>query len=380
MTANIHKTKVAFSVTNCICNDQRVMKIADTVKRLGCDITVIGRKSGDCCTSDSVPFRTERFRMLFKRGFLFYAFFNIRLFVHLLINKYDLLVSNDLDTLLPNFLISKIYRLPLVYDSHEYFTGVPEIEHRPFVKWVWKSIEKAIFPRLTHVMTVSDSIASKYDEEYSIRPITIRNCSQVTRQIIPFTRKEMDIDPNHLLLILQGSGINKDRGGMELIDAISKTENVSLLIVGSGDEYERLIQKVVKLQLNDKIKFFPKVPWHVLMKYTRSADAGISLDKNTNLNYLFSLPNKLFDYLSAGIPVISTDLPEITKIIKEYNCGMLVSEATPEEISKAILILRDNRSLLADLKRNSLIASESVNWENESKKVEELYRSALNKF
>jgi glycosyltransferase involved in cell wall biosynthesis len=371
--------KVAFSVTNCICNDQRVLKIAGVVSRLGCDIEIIGRKSGDCCNKDSVPFRTKRFRMFFKRGFLFYAFFNIRLFIFLLLNKYDLLVSDDLDTLLPNYLISKLKRLPLVYDSHEYFTGVPEIQKRPFVKGVWKGIEKLIFPRLTYVMTVSDSIALQYENEYHIRPLTVRNCSVKTAYITPFTRQELEIKSDDLLLILQGTGINIDRGGEELIEAVSITEKVFLLIIGSGDEYERLILKAAKLQLSDRVKFFPKVPWHILMKYTRSADAGISLDKNTNLNYLFSLPNKLFDYMSAGIPVIATDLPEIAKIVNEFRCGILVAKPDPEEISKAIIKIRDNRVLLDELKTNAFAAAESINWEKESIKVEKFYRSIINK-
>jgi glycosyltransferase involved in cell wall biosynthesis len=356
------------------------MKIADTVKRLGCDITIIGRKSGDCCKPDSVPFRTEKFRMLFKKGFLFYAFFNIRLFVYLLINKFDLLVSDDLDTLLPNFLISKIYRLPLVYDSHEYFTGVPEIQERPLVRWVWKRIEKSVFPRLLNVMTVSDSIALQYEKEYHLRPLTIRNCAVKTTNISPFSRQELEIKSDDLLLILQGTGINIDRGGEELIDAVNITDRVSLLIIGSGDEYDHLIQKTSKLQLTERIKFFPKVSWYTLMRYTRSADAGLSLDKNSNLNYRYSLPNKLFDYISAGIPVISTDLPEIAKILIEFKCGILIPESNPEEIRKAIIELRDNKELLLRLKRNAVFASESLNWENESKKVEELYRRALNKF
>ena len=142
MPSNIHKTRVAFSVTNCICHDQRVLKIAETVSSLDCEITIIGRKSGDCCDTDKIPFNTKRFKMFFKRGFFFYKCFNIRLFLYLLFHKYDLLVSNDLDTLLPNFLVSRLKHLPLIYDSHEYFTGVPEIQNRTFVKWVWKSIEK----------------------------------------------------------------------------------------------------------------------------------------------------------------------------------------------------------------------------------------------
>jgi glycosyltransferase involved in cell wall biosynthesis len=369
--------RVAFSVTNCICNDQRVLKIAGVVCKLGCDIEIIGRKSGDCCDEDSVPFKTKRFRMLFKKGFLFYAFFNVRLFIFLLQNKYDLLVSDDLDTLLPNFLVSKLKRLPLVYDSHEYFTGVPEIQKRPFVRWVWKKIEKSVFPRLTHIMTVSDSIALQYENEYHIRPLTIRNCAIETSDIIPFSRQELELKSEDLLLILQGTGINIDRGGTELIEAVNLTERVSLLIIGSGDEYESLIQKTAKLRLSDRIKFFPKVSWNILMKYTRSADAGISLDKNTNLNYLFSLPNKVFDYLSAGIPVIATDLPEIARILNTYRCGILIEKPDPEEICKAIIKIRDNKVLLDELKANAVVASESINWGTESIMVEKLYRSII---
>ena len=191
MSIPLFKPRVAFSVTNCICHDQRIMKIAGTISRLGCDIIIIGRKSGHCCNSDSVPFPTRRFRMIFKRGFFFYKFFNIRLFIYLLFHKNGILVSNDLDTLLPNFLVSKIRNLPLVYDSHEYFTGVPELQNRKFVKWIWKSIEKFIFPYLKHVITVSDSIATQYEKEYRLRPLTVRNCARKSDQIVPFSRGEL---------------------------------------------------------------------------------------------------------------------------------------------------------------------------------------------
>jgi len=378
MSIPLFKPRVAFSVTNCICHDQRVMKIAGTISRLGCDIIIIGRKSGHCCNSDSVPFPTRRFRMIFKRGFFFYKFFNIRLFIYLLFHKNGILVSNDLDTLLPNFLVSKIRNLPLVYDSHEYFTGVPELQNRKFVKWIWKSIEKFIFPYLKHVITVSDSIATQYEKEYRLRPLTVRNCARKSDQIVPFSRGELELNAEHLLLIFQGSGINADRGGEELIDAIAITEDVSLLIIGSGDKFEILIEKTKNQGLSERIKFIPILPWETLMRYTRSVDAGLSLDKNSNLNYSFSLPNKLFDYISAGIPVIASDLPEISKVINEYNCGILVSEVTSGEISKAIKVLRDNRGLLSELKRNSVIASESIIWDTESLKVADLYRSILN--
>jgi glycosyltransferase involved in cell wall biosynthesis len=379
MDPGLYNKKVAFSVTNCICFDQRVLKMAGTVSTLNCDITIIGRRRGECCKSEFVPFRTHRFNMLFKRGFLFYKFFNIRLFFYLLFNRFDLLVANDLDTLLPNFLVSRLKMIPLVYDSHEYFTGVPEIQNKPFVKWVWKTIESLIFPKLNHVLTVSDSIASQYKIEYGFRPVTVRNCSITAGNIVPFSRKELGVDPDHLLLILQGAGINKDRGGEELIGAVSMTENVSLLIVGSGDRIDQLTKLVVQLEIGNRVKFVKRVQWEELMRYTKSADLGLSLDKNSNPNYQFSLPNKLFDYITAGIPVIASDLPEIKKILLGYGCGVIIKEVTPLEISTAIIDLKNNPAHLAQLKSHAIKASKEINWEIESEKVKALYVSILSK-
>jgi glycosyltransferase involved in cell wall biosynthesis len=289
-----------------------------------------------------------------------------------------MLVANDLDTLLPNFLVAKLKHLPLIFDSHEYFTGVPEIQNRPFVKWVWTTIEKMIFPRLKYVMTVSDSISMQYESQYGIRPLTIRNCARSSAEIKGYPKKELGISDDHLLLILQGGGINIDRGGEELIKALNRIEKVSLIIVGSGDVLPVLKDAVNKINLSDRIRFIPNQSWNELIKYTKAADVGLSLDKDTNLNYRFSLPNKLFDYISAGIPVITSDLPEVKKIVEESGCGIIIQNVTPEEICKAIIKLRDDLVLLNKLKQNAVIASESLNWDTESKKVIDFYRRILN--
>jgi|WetSurMetagenome_2_1015567.scaffolds.fasta_scaffold00001_458 glycosyltransferase involved in cell wall biosynthesis len=373
MQVSHNKPRVAFSVTNCICYDQRVRKIAGTVSDIGYDVTIIGRHLGDCCDSTRLPFRTNRFRMIFRRGFLFYKFINIRFFFYLLFHRFDLLVANDLDTLLPNFLIARLKRIPLVYDSHEYFTGVPEIQDRKFVKGVWSLIERTIFPGLKLVMTVSDCIATQYEKEYGIRPVVIRNCSVSSSDISPFKRSDLGISDDTLLLILQGGGINIDRGGEELIDAVVRTENVFLIIAGSGDVINILKEKVSASNASGKIKFTGKLPWSEMMRYTKMADAGLSLDRDSNLNYRFSLPNKLFDYISAGIPVIAGDLPEVKKIIDGYNCGIIIPAVTPDEIANAITALRDDREMLNKLRTNAVTACEMLNWDIESGGITEFY-------
>lgn len=380
MQKGSHRPRVVLSVTNCICFDQRVLKIAETINHLNVDITIIGRRRGTCCNTDIVPFRAKRFRMIFKNGFLFYAFYNFRLFIHLLLHRYDILVANDLDTLLPNFLVSKLKGLPLVYDSHEYFTGLPEIQHRSFVKWVWTSLEKAILPRLKYVITVSEPIAKLYKKLYDVEPLVVRNMARNTDHIVPFTPVDLGIKPDELLVIIQGTGINVDKGAEELIDAINLTERIFLLVIGSGDLIPQLKEKARNASLDSRVRFIPPLSWEKLAKYTKSAHAGMCLEKNTNLNYLYSLPNKLFDYIAAGIPVIAGSLPESELLIKEYNFGLIIENVTPEAISTALTTLRDNRKLLEELKLNAIKAANLLSWEKESTRVVELYTNVLNNF
>jgi len=373
MTPARKRIKVVFSVTNCICFDQRVLKMAGVLEKMGADITIIGRKRGSCCNKNIVPYKTVRFRMLFNKGFLFYKFFNIRLFFRLLITRCDLLVANDLDTLLPNFLVSKIKKIPLVYDSHEYFTGLPELKGRNFVKAVWKNIESLCFPHLKYVITVSEPIAEIYNNEYGIKPAVIKNFSPLSFEIKAISKKELGIPENYFVVIIQGSGINIDKGGEELIDSVALKEDVFLIVAGSGDVVPVMKKKVIELNLGNRVIFTGTLPWKELISYTKAADAGMVLEKDTNLNYHFSLPNKFFDYITAGIPVISSNLPLVSDIIIRYNCGIILPEVTPEEINEAVRMLSGNRILHKQLKNNSVIASRELNWEKESEKVKIFY-------
>jgi len=149
--------RILISVTNDLTTDQRVEKTCEALSEIGYDVLLVGRK-----LKKSLPiqrnYMTIRFRLLFNVGFLFYAEFNIRLFIFLLFTKKDLLFSNDVDTLLPNYIISKLQNKKLVFDSHELFSEIPELVHKKRVKNVWLFLEKTIIPKLQTVITVSDSI------------------------------------------------------------------------------------------------------------------------------------------------------------------------------------------------------------------------------
>ncbi|HPB57467.1 MAG TPA: glycosyltransferase, partial [Bacteroidales bacterium] len=165
---------VTLSVINDLYSDQRLDKVCNSLIGMGFDVKLVGRRYWKSPKVKRV-YKTKRIHLLFKKGPFCYAEFNLRLFFYLLFQKTDILVANDLDTLLPNLLVSKIRRKKLVYDSHEYFLGVLEIQHRAPVKWVWTQIEKWCFPQLDHIITVSQSIVDLYREEYGKEVHLVRN-------------------------------------------------------------------------------------------------------------------------------------------------------------------------------------------------------------
>ena len=153
--------------------------------------------------------------------------------------------------------------------------------------------------------------------------------------------------------------------------------DVLLLIVGGGDVIETLKERVDKLQLHHKVKFIPKVPMAALRHYTQAADAGLTLDKGTNLNYRFSLPNKLFDYIHAGIPVLASDLPEIRDIVKGFDIGWIAPDHDPELLAKDIQTVLYDTSLRHQWDENLHTARKVLCWENEKETLKRLISNVM---
>ncbi len=365
--------KVIVSVINDLVTDQRVHKVCMSLVAMGFELTLVGRLLPNSMPMNDRPYKTHRMRLLFKKGPLFYAEYNTRLFLYLLLHKVKLLVSNDLDTLLPNYLIHKIKRIPIVYDSHEYFTQVPELVNRPSTQAVWKRIETWIFPKLKDVFTVNDSIADLFQKDYGNRPRVVRNIPLKGEIIEPATRKELGLAEDKKVLILQGSGINIQRGSEEMVEAMKYIDNAILLIVGGGDVIDTLQEMAKNPELEGKIIFKPKQTYEKLMQYTANADLGLTLDKDTNLNYRFSLPNKLFDYIHAGIPILASPLPEIKRVIEKYNIGDFIPSHKPEEIAEKVNQILADQALIQKWKNNITFAAENLTWQNEEKVLKEVY-------
>jgi glycosyltransferase involved in cell wall biosynthesis len=337
---------------------------------------LIGRLRRKSLPLEKRSYKTKRMFLIFEKGPMFYAEYNLKLFFYLLFYRANILVANDLDVLPANYLASKIKSDILVHDSHEYFTGVPELEGR-FAKKVWKRIERWIFPKLKFVYTVNDSIAKLYRDEYGIDAKVVRNfpLTNYSRQTAK-TKKELQIPADKKIILYQGS-VNVDRGLLEAVEAMQYVNNAALLIIGDGDILEEVRSKVQNLNLTNKILFLKKVPFEELKSYTALADIGISLDKDTNLNYKFSLPNKIFDYVHSGIPVLASNLIEIEKIFSKYEIGIMIENHEPKHIAEKINFILNDPERIKFWKANCAVASKAFCWENEEKVLNEIYSQLL---
>lgn len=369
----MRKPTVIVSVINDLNTDQRVHKVCSFIESQGYDVLLVGRRLRSSQEMEYRSYRTKRFRMFFEKGAFFYAWFNFRLFWFLLFHSSGILVANDLDTLLPNYLVSKLKRNKLVYDSHEYFTEVPELISRPKVRAVWESIERFIFPRLKFVSTVNHSIAEKYKEKYGIPLKVVRNVSPLWKPTHIRSKKELGIPEGKHILIMQGAGLNIDRGVEEAIRMMPFLENAVLIIVGNGDIIPEMKKLVEAEKWQDLVLFFGKRPYAELLQFTQHADLGLSFDQPTNPNYLFSLPNKIFDYIHTSTPVICSDLVEVSKLIKSYQVGEVVTNFDPKLLARQIQTVLDNPELMEQWKTNCKIAASKENWEVEVQQLNEFY-------
>lgn len=357
------------SVINDLVTDQRVNKNCMALQKAGYAVLLVGRRQRKSPPMDVRPYRTHRMRLLFEKGPLFYAEYNIRLFLFLLFHRADMLFSNDLDTVLPNWFVSRIKRCKMILDSHEYFTETPEVVHRPRVQRVWKRIEGFAVPRLGRLITVNESIAELFRDKYGVEVAVVRNIPM--RRALPPAgdRAQLGLPADKHLLVLQGSGINIQRGAEELVQAMALLGDCHLMVIGGGDVLPLLKEMTRELHIEERISFLPRMPYADMMAHTRLAEVGFTLDKDTNLNYRFSLPNKLFDYIQAGVPIVASHLVEIEKIIRQYDLGLFIDEHTPECIARTV------REALADgerrrqWKENLAKAARELCWENEEQNL-----------
>lgn len=381
------KPRIVVSVILDLVTDQRVHKVCNSLQQAGYDVLVIGGKRKKSLPLTSRSYKAIRLSLLFQKKMWFYAEYNVKLFFKLLFTRCDILLANDLDVMPANYLISVIKRKPLVYDTHEYFLGMPQLNGKRIAKKVWTFVERSTFPKLKYIYTICQSFCDLYYQDYGKRLWYIRNVPpRHIEETFQFEDLKRDIDSriprDKNLLLYQGAGINHERGAEELIlgTQFLDPQQFHLLLVGGGDVFDTLVDMIHAKGLADRITIIPKVPFEVLRHITRQAHLGLTLDKPNNINHLYGLPNKIFDYLHSGIPVLSSRLIEMERIISTYDVGTYIENHDPEHIAYCIRKAFEDPLQLERWKRNTLRVKEEMNWENEEKVLFQIFENVCNDY
>ena len=353
---------LTFSVTNDLTYDQRMIRICTSLSQEGYQVLLIGRKKRTSVALSEQPFQQYRLACFFERGKWFYVEYQIRLFWFLLRQQPTVLTGIDLDSLLPNFLVSKIKRKPLVYDAHEYYVESPEIVRRPAIKKIWSFLANWLIPKVDFAYTVGPALAAILTTRYTTQFDIIRN--------VPFlqTSKMMERQVFPPILLYQGV-LNEGRGLEALIRVLPCVDHAVLWLIGEGDQSDALRHLVRELGLKDRVVFWGyKLPSE-LPPLTRKATIGFNLLADHSLNYYYSLANKAFDYVQAGLPSIHMDFPEYRALNAQYEVGVLIPNLAQEVILQAIHKLLNDQPYYDQLHKNCMVASTHWNWQTEEKKI-----------
>ncbi len=350
--------KLVFTVTNDLRYDQRMQRCCATLQEQGFSVILVGRKKRSSPALSEASFQQVRLYCFFEKGKLFYLEYNIRLFFYLLFVKTDSFTAIDLDTIFPVFCASKLRRKPRFYDAHELFCEMKEIVERPHIYKIWKALERFMVPRFPYGTTVNQPIADWFQRHYGVKYTVIRNLpyrAAVTEAVTP---------PAAPFILYQGA-VNEGRCFEQIIPAM-KSVPLPLVICGDGNFMEQAKALVKEHGLEHHISFTGMLPPEALQQYTRSATIGLNIIDRSGLNNYWSLTNRFFDYIQAGLPQITMNYPAYQSVLEKYTVGIAIDRPDIEEISKSISKLLNDKELYNSIKESCQIAAQELNWENES--------------
>lgn len=343
-------------------------RICTALSEAGYDCLLMGRLRKTSIELSEKPYQQVRIPCLFDKGKLFYLEYNFKLFWALLFRRFDALCAIDLDTILPCYVVSELKSKALVYDAHEYFTELEEVITRPFVHKVWSRVEQFCIPRIKYCYTISQGYANLFKEAYTTEFEVIRNVPK---------RRELEANKTDKPFIIYQGALNVGRGLEESIMAMREIDHIQYRIYGDGPIKEKLKNLITLNGLNEKVKLYGSVTPEKLRSITPQAKFGFTLFSETGRHHKYSMANRFFDYFHAEIPQIAMNFPEYKSFNEKHHVALLIDELSEEEISGAIKELLNDVSLYNQLKHNCTYAREVCNWQEESKKLVELYSNVL---
>lgn len=276
--------------------------------------------------------------------------------------------------LLPlGYVLKKLYRAQLVYDAHELETETNG--SKGFRKKLSKWLEKKLIHKADMTLVVSESIADWYANEYNIaRPPVVLNAPNTRDlKINNHFREQLSIREDQIILLYQG-GLMSGRGVHLILEAFKQRKDDKVVAVFMG--YGPLEADIkIAAEQHSNIYFFPAVPPQVVLDYTASADMGIHLIQNTCLNHNYCMPNKLFEYAMVGLPVLVSNMKDMSELVTRYAMGAVISDFSAEGINQAVDSFLEQD--LTRMKANAYQAACENAWEVQEQKMLTAYNGLL---
>ncbi|MBD0366503.1 MAG: glycosyltransferase [Flavisolibacter sp.] len=343
-----------------------MIRICTSLSRSGYFVTLVGRSHKNADPLNERPFQQKRLFCFFRKGKLFYLEYNLKLFFYLLFQPFDLIGAIDLDTILPCYWASVIKRKKRVYDAHELFCEMKEVVSRPRIYQFWKWVERNTVPHFQLGYTVNHFIRNMLFDEYKVEYEVIRN--------MPVVKEEQTTKRTNEKFILYQGAVNHGRSFETLIPAFQHI-SVPLHIYGDGNFLGEAKSLVKKYNLEEKIIFKGKAAPETLKEITPQAFLGITLFEKNSLNNYYSLANRFFDYIHAGVPQLCVAYPAYKEINEQYKVACLIEDLTPQVIAHAINNILNDDVLWEEMHQACLAARRVYNWQEEEKKLLPFYHT-----
>ncbi len=287
-------------------------------------------------------------------------------------------VANDLPMLPLAKQLAQKCGARLVYDSHELYC---EQEFSKREKYRWSEIEGKYIGACDIVITVNQSIASELEQRYGIRDVkVIHNAERTLKSpaISQCLHEAFNLSANKKIVLMQG-GLSAGRNLKALVDAMRYVQNqdVVLVVLGDGILLRSLEKLAQQRGIAGRVYFHNAVPQSNLLEFTAAADVGVIPYQATCLNNHYCTPNKLYEFIAAGLPILATDLPEIRKVVKEREIGLVGDTSSSKKIGSLIDNFFSDEERFANWKANVSIVRQLICWEQEEKKLIHIYQELL---